>query len=195
MYQCVGLGMPHFCFITLGRNGTVELDKELEERIERELDSMGYELVKIEGGFSGRRQVLRIFIDRSDEGVTVDDCVRATKTLSLILDGVETIPGPYNLEISSPGFARPLTKPAHFERFRGERARVEYFVEGGLKMTGVGAITGASDVAVTISIDGTARIIPFERILKANLHPEERGISMDGCAKKERRGKGSGKRL
>ena len=176
-------------------HGSVELGKELEERIARELDSLGYELVKIETAFSGRRHILRVFIDRPHEGVTVDDCVRATKALSLVLDSTETIPGPFNLEISSPGFARPLTKPAHFERFRGEHARIEYVGEEGGKSTGVGAITCASDAAVTISIEGTERIIPFERILRANLYPEEQGASVSEFARRKRRDKRSGKRL
>jgi len=195
MYRSVGLGMPHFCFMTLEVQGSVALDKELEERIVRELDALGYEVVKIETMFLGRRSVLRIFIDRPDGGVTLDDCVRATKALSLLLDSSEAMPGPFNLEISSPGSARPLTKLAHFERCIGERARVEYRSEDGRTVTGIGAITGARSDAVSISVEGTERIIPFESILKANLHPEDRGNAEDGCTRRRRRGRGSGKRL
>ena len=170
----------------------MQLDKELEARIASELGTLGYEVVMIETFSSGRRKVIKIFIDRADGGVTIDDCVRATRAVSLVLDGVEAIPGPYNLEISSPGFARPLTKRTHFERFRGERSRIEHVDEGKGKITDVGAITDVSETAVTLSVGGTERIIPFERILRANLSPEERGIPGAGSPKK---GKRAGKRL
>jgi len=163
----------------------MELERELECFVSGELDALGYELVKLEAYFTGRRKTLRLFIDRPDGEVTIDDCVRATKALGLVLDGVATVPGPYNLEISSPGAARPLTKPAHFARFRGERARVEYLDEAGGKVTAVGTITGSSDEAVALTVDGIECVIAFEKILKANLKPEdrrnpERGDSRDG---------------
>jgi ribosome maturation factor RimP len=173
----------------------VGLSRELEDRIAREIDVLGYELIKIETFFLGRRTVLRIFIDRPDGGVTIDDCVRATKALSLVLDGEETMPGPYNLEISSPGLERPLTKPEHFGRFLGERARVEFLGEGEGRATSIGAITSASGTSITISVEGTEHTIPFERILKASLHPEDERVSKPEPAKGKKRGRHSGKRL
>lgn len=165
----------------------MELAHELEELIVREITALGYELVKIEPFFSGRRKVLRIFIDRPDGGVRIEDCVRVTKALGLVLDGVETMPGPYNLEISSPGIARPLTRPEHFERFRGERARVEYLDDAGAKVTAVGNIAGASAATIILSVDGSERSIAFGKILKANLRPDEWGAAKPACPKKERR--------
>ena len=59
---------------------------------------------------------LRVYIDHPD-GVTLALCERVTMLLS---DERER----YSLEVSSPGSERPLTKPAHFRRFVGRRARV-----------------------------------------------------------------------
>jgi ribosome maturation factor RimP len=195
MYQCVGLGMAPFSFMTLGRDVAVELDLELKERIERELDSLGYELVKLETFFRGRRTVLRIFIDRPDAAVSVDDCVRATKALGLLLDGAAAIPGPYNLEISSPGFDRALTKPEHFRRFRGGRARIEYRDAGGGRATIIGEISAATDEEVTITADAAPLVIPFERIARANLHPAAPETPAPGPRRRKGRRKRSGKRL
>ena len=170
-------------------------DTTLNELIERELDALGYELVKTEAFFSGRRKALRIFIDRPDAPVTIDDCVRVTKALGLVLDATETVPGPYNLEISSPGLARPLTKPAHFVRFRGERSRVEYLDDAGLKTTAIGTIMDASKTAVTISVDGVDRVILHARIVKANLHPADQGVREPEPRRQPRRGRRAGKRF
>jgi ribosome maturation factor RimP len=173
----------------------MEPDKELAELIERELDVLGYELVKMEALFSGRRKALRIFIDRPEVPVTIKDCIRVTKALGLVLDATETVPGPYNLEISSPGSARPLTKPAHFARFRGERSRVEYLDDAGVKTTAIGAIVDASETAVTVSADGVERIVPYARIVKANLHPADPGLREPEPRRQPRRGKRPGKRF
>ncbi|HVO77181.1 MAG TPA: ribosome maturation factor RimP, partial [Candidatus Bathyarchaeia archaeon] len=135
----------------------MDLAGELKGLVERELDGLGYELVKADAFLSGRRKTIRLFIDRPDGAVTIDDCVRVTKALGLALEGVETLPGPYNLEVSSPGFARALTKPAHFARFRGERARIEYLDAGGAKTTVVGMITEAGETSLTLSVDGVER--------------------------------------
>ena len=171
----------------------MDLDGELKSLIERELDVLGYELVKADVYLSGRRKAIRLFIDRADQAVTIADCVRVTKSLGLVLDGVATLPGPYNLEVSSPGVARPLTKPAHFARFRGERARVEYFEAGGAKTTAIGGIVAADETSLILSVDGVERTIAFESIMRANLHPAATGAPGPEC--REPRGDRRGKRL
>ncbi len=173
----------------------MEPDKELNELIERELAVLGYELVKTEALFSGRRKALRIFIDRLEAPVTIHDCIRVTKALGLVLDATETVSGPYNLEISSPGSARPLTKPAHFARFRGERSRVEYVDDAGVKTTAIGAIVDASETAVTVCADGVDRVIPHASIVKANLHPADQGLREPEPRRQPRRGNRAGKRF
>ena len=59
---------------------------------------------------------LRLFIDHPD-GVSLALCERVTEHLRELLFE-------YSLEVSSPGPQRPLTKPDHFRRFVGRRARV-----------------------------------------------------------------------
>ncbi len=59
---------------------------------------------------------LRLFVDHPD-GVTLEVCERVTRAL-------EDVRERYALEVSSPGSQRPLTKPTHFRRFLGRRARV-----------------------------------------------------------------------
>lgn len=85
----------------------------------------GCELYDLEftGGELGR--VLRVFIDRP-EGVSLDDCANVSRGLNLVLDDEDVIPGgAYELEVSSPGLERKLTKPWHFERAQGRLIRVK----------------------------------------------------------------------
>ena len=88
------------------------------------LAQLGYELVDLEYVPGRAHAVLRIFIDRAG-GVGLDDCERVSGEVSALLDVEDPVPTGYTLEVSSPGLDRVLRTPAHFQRFVGERVRVE----------------------------------------------------------------------
>ena len=119
-------------------------------------------------------QTLRLFIDHPD-GVTLAVCERVSSHLG---DYRER----YSLEVSSPGQDRPLTKPQHFTRFLGRRARVrlrdgEHVAAGTQKQappvakTLVGELVGASEQEVTIAAPDGIVTIPYEQIVRSNLVP------------------------
>ncbi len=150
----------------------MDQDVRLEDFVSRELERLGFELVKLEMPVRGRRRIIRLFIDHPDKDVTINDCVQVTKAIGFVLEGEDFVPGPYNLEVSSPGINRSLTKPAHFKRFSGRMARIEHTARDGGKETLIGAIVGSDDETVTLRVAGEVRRIAFEEILRANLHGE-----------------------
>lgn len=79
----------------------------------------GLELVDVEN-VPGSRRTLRVLIDKPG-GVNVSDCARFSRRLSDCLDMNQTVPGPYQLEVSSPGIERPLTSLEAVERYAGRR--------------------------------------------------------------------------
>jgi len=92
--------------------------------LEPTLTHMGYELYAVEqSGQAGR--TLRISIDRN-EPITIADCERASKVIGPLLDNANLIPGPYDLEVSSPGAERPLRRKEDYQRFNGKRVNVRY---------------------------------------------------------------------
>jgi ribosome maturation factor RimP len=115
---------------------------------------------------------LRLFIDHPD-GVSLDLCERVTGHLG---DYRER----YALEVSSPGQDRPLTKPQHFSRFLGRRARVrlrrETAVDGSAGAAAgqrqlTGELVGVSDSDVTLAAADGLVTIPYEQIARSNLIP------------------------
>jgi ribosome maturation factor RimP len=108
---------------------------------------------------------VRLFIDHPD-GVTLDLCERVTQQLAPIRER-------YALEVSSPGSDRPLTKPQHFRRFLGRRARVRTREarEGHSSFTG--ELVGATDAEVTIAAETGVVSIPYSSIARSNLVPGE----------------------
>ena len=104
---------------------------------------------------------LRLTIDHPD-GVSLALCERVTRELGELL-------ADYALEVSSPGPERPLTKPDHFRRFLGRKARVRTRQprEGHKSFTG--ELVGASDEEVTVAADGGVVSIPYTEISRSNL--------------------------
>ena len=106
---------------------------------------------------------LRLFIDHPD-GVSLELCERVSGELIEYRQQ-------YALEVSSPGQDRPLTKPQHYTRFLGRRARVRLreAAEGHKQLTG--ELVGASDSDVTIAAPDGILTIPYEQIVRSNLVP------------------------
>ena len=104
---------------------------------------------------------VRLFIDHP-EGVDLALCERVTNHLrDLLVD--------YALEVSSPGPERPLTKPQHFRRYVGRRARVRTREDHGGRKTFTGELVGASDSEVTVAADTGVVTIPYVDINRSNL--------------------------
>jgi ribosome maturation factor RimP len=135
------------------------IQQDIEERLaaaEPDVEVLTAEVV------SGR--TLRLFIDHPD-GVTLDLCERVTHHLNDVRER-------YALEVSSPGPKRPLTKPQHFRRFIGRRARVRTRGEHEGHHSFTGELVGASDDAVTIAADTGVIAIPYADITRSNLVEE-----------------------
>ena len=102
---------------------------EIAQDLERRVEELGYEVVELRWGGSGRRPMLKLRIDRPDtirgEGVTVDECAKVSRALESWLDEYEGLSERYVLEVSSPGVDRPLVRPRDFERFKGEHVAVK----------------------------------------------------------------------
>jgi ribosome maturation factor RimP len=147
------------------------LQADIEARLGRYEPDVEVLLVEVLQG-----RTLRVFIDHP-EGVTLGLCERVTMLLGEFRER-------YALEVSSPGNERPLTKPAHFRRFVGRRARVrtrhprpagcEGRAAGGgaQRRSFTGELVGASEDEVTLAAEGGVIAIPYSEIRRSNLLEE-----------------------
>ena len=113
-------------------------------------------LAEIVGG-----RLVRLFIDHPD-GVTLELCERVTNRLPEVREK-------YALEVSSPGADRPLTKPEHFRRFLGHRARVRTRGDHDGRRSFVGELLEAGDESVTVAADTGVVSIAYSDIHRSNL--------------------------
>jgi ribosome maturation factor RimP len=110
---------------------------------------------------SANPSTLRLVVDHP-AGVDLDMCERITYHLRDLL--LET-----GLEVSSPGPERPLTKPDHFRRYIGRRARVRTREDHGGRKSFTGELVGATDQEVTVAADTGIVSIPYSDINRSNL--------------------------
>jgi ribosome maturation factor RimP len=115
--------------------------------------------------------LLRVFIDHPD-GVSLAVCERVTRALANLRET-------YSIEVSSPGTERPLTKPDHFRRFLGRRARVRTRdahvargAQGEARRSFTGELVGASDDEVTLAAPDGIVAIPYTDIQRSHLVEE-----------------------
>jgi ribosome maturation factor RimP len=149
--------------------GRAELLERARNTVLPVLQELGYDLVEIALAASHGRRILRIFIDQK-QGVTLEDCARASKTVGAELDRCDFMSGRYYLEVSSPGAERRLRTGEDFARFLGRKARVRFKDTGGKVEEAVGLIESFSNDLVGVSSDqlGTVRI-RLADIVRANL--------------------------
>ena len=135
----------------------------IQERIEAKLASAEPEVEVLLAEVVGGTRV-RLFIDHP-EGVSLALCERVTHQLGEVREA-------YALEVSSPGSERPLSKPEHFRRFVGRRARVRIRPtqpdhDGRRSFTG--ELLGATDSEVTVAADTGVVSIPYADIHRSHL--------------------------
>ena len=143
--------------------------------VEPAVESEGLELVELECLRMKTRWLVRIFIDR-EGGATLDDCTALSHQLGDLLNVHDLPPGPYTLEVSTPGLDRPLTRDKDFEKYRGARVRIRTRepIDGSRNFLGtcVDYATEGGRRIVTLDVDGRSVRIDRENIQKANLEYE-----------------------
>jgi ribosome maturation factor RimP len=134
--------------------------QRLRDTLEPVVRAAGYDLEDVAVAAAGRRNVLRVVVDR-DGGVDLDAVADVSRAVSEALDGDDVMgDAPYTLEVSSPGVDRPLTEPRHWRRAAGRLVRAP-LREGG-EVTG--RVVQADDATVTLDVAGSPMAIRFDQL-------------------------------
>ena len=143
---------------------------KIAEIAERVGQAEGIEVVETEFLGAGKQRLLRFYIDKP-EGVTHGDCENFSQKVGAILDAEDVIPGEnYTLEVSSPGVERKLTKPADYERFNGQKAKIVTREPIEDQKHWEGILRGFEDEQILIEpSEGRLIRIPLSGVKRANL--------------------------
>jgi ribosome maturation factor RimP len=145
-----------------------EIIRKVADIVEPVLRDDLLELVDIEFHPTGRRWVLRLFVDK-EGGVGIRDCERTSREVGRLLDVEDVIEHPYVLEVSSPGLTRSLKRKQDFDRSVGKRCRIVTTaqIEGRTEFRG--EIIASTEEDVELRDEAGTYSIPVCAIKKANL--------------------------
>jgi ribosome maturation factor RimP len=132
------------------------IQADIEARLAEAEPEVEVLLAEVVGG-----RLVRLFIDHP-RGVSLELCERVTKLLPELREN-------YGLEVSSPGPERPLSKPDHFRRYVGRRARLRTRGRHDGRHSFTGELLGATDDAVTVAADTGVVSIDYADIQRSNL--------------------------
>lgn len=146
-------------------------DIKLRQLLQPVVEALGCELWGLELQSGGKTKLLRIYIDRAEEGVGIEDCERVSRQSSAVLDVEDAINGEYILEVSSPGMDRPLYELSQYEQFIGEdiSLRLRFPYEG--RRNFKGRLTGVDGDEIIVVATDHEFLFPVEGIEKANVIP------------------------
>jgi ribosome maturation factor RimP len=144
---------------------------ELAKLLEPTIEGLGYELIDLEARLGSKGGLVRVYIDKPD-GIDLEDCEQVSQAISALLDVEDPVPGNYNLEVSSPGLDRKLTKVEHFQRFAGEIVKVQtrFPIEGRRRFRGT--LVSSDEENIVVEVDGESHSLPLKTIDNARLVPD-----------------------
>jgi ribosome maturation factor RimP len=151
---------PTFSFVGEGR------DVDAEALVRPVIETAGFELVEVVRTREHGRAVLRVVVDRP-ESIDVEVLAALSERVSRRLDEAGFEIGPYELQVSSPGIERPLTRPEHFRRFLGEQVKVKTTAPLAGSRTHTGTLVSADDDAIVIAVAGDERRVAYVDIVSA----------------------------
>ncbi len=149
-----------------------ELKEEIRRLAEPVIETEGMELIHVECVKMRTRWIIRLYLDK-ENGVTLDDCSNVSNQLGDIFDVHDLLPGSYTLEVSSPGFDRPISRDTDFVKFKNARVNIKT----GVKIDGVKNFHGVlsdyieenGEKVVLLKAAGKTYRILKKDIIKANL--------------------------
>jgi len=103
---------------------TVTAVTRLEPIFEPVIEQAGFKLVRLRM-MGGAQQTLQVMAERPDGSMDVEGCATLSHALLDFIEANDPVPGEYEIEVSSPGIDRPLTRPMDFIRWSGHEAKIE----------------------------------------------------------------------
>lgn len=142
-----------------------QIERKVYEFLKESIQGLGCDIVKVKNFQSKKTKILQIIIERMDEkSVSIDDCERVSRHVSNLLDVEDIIDDRYNLEISSPGLDKPLTRRKDFESSLGMMAKISLFESINGRRRFSGKICEVAGDEVVVAIKDT------KELLKLNLN-------------------------
>jgi ribosome maturation factor RimP len=159
----------------------------LEPIFEPVIEQAGFRLVRLRI-MGGASKTLQIMAERPDGSMDVEGCTSLSHAVLDFIEREDPVEGDYEIEVSSPGIDRPLTRLTDFSRWKGHEAKIELTAPlptaNGERKRFRGKLEGLDGNDVIIAMQDDQARIPFRAILEAKLVLTDKLIQEDLKAKK-----------
>lgn len=145
-----------------------QITRRVYDLIDPIVSEEGCELFDVEIVTEFSQRVLRVSIDK-EGGVNVDDCSRVSSAIEDVIEVEGIVTGHYNLEVSSPGFNRPLTKLVHFNQVLEKTVQIQTHEKINGRANYKGILKKAENNEVFVQVDDQEFCLPLDQIRKAHL--------------------------
>ncbi len=183
---------------------TVQAASHLEPVFEPVIEKAGFKLVRLRV-MGGAQKTLQVMAERPDGSMDVEGCTALSHALLDFIEAEDPIEGEYEIEVSSPGIDRPLTRPMDFARWAGHEVKIELSMP--VRSVGEsqsdqskgrrrfrGTLLGMEGQDVAIRADNAEFKFPYRAIANAKLVLTDKLINEDLKARKGVHGSVGGSR-
>ena len=137
------------------------IEERVETLVEKTIEALGYKLYDVQYAKEGKDYFLRIFIEKPDGAISLEDCERVNNEIDEMLDTADYIKEQYFLEVSSTGVEKVIRKDNHLQDNIGETIDIKLFKPINNSKEFVGILKNFDDETIYVDVDGN--VVEFER--------------------------------
>ena len=145
-----------------------KIEEKVEKLVKEPIEKNGYTLYDVEYAKEGKEYYLRIFIEKPNQTISIEDCEKVNDIVNPILDETEVIKDQYYLEVSSTGVEKNLRKLEHYKDVIGKEIKIKLFKkddEGNKEIEGL--LEKVDEHEITLQKDGKNIIVTMSNIAQA----------------------------
>ena len=103
------------------------IEEKVENLVKKQIEDLGYSLYDVQYVKEGQDYYLRIFIEKPNGSIDLNDCEKVNDGINDLLDKADYIKEQYFLEVSSTGLEKVLRRDEHLEQNIGKNVEVKLF--------------------------------------------------------------------
>lgn len=137
------------------------IEERVETLVEKTIENLGYQLYDVQYAKEGKDYFLRIFIQKENGTISLEDCEKVNNEIEEMLDTADYIKEQYFLEVSSTGIEKQIRKTKHLQENLNEIIDVKLFKPINNNKEYIGILTKFDDESIYLKVDN--QIIEFEK--------------------------------
>lgn len=134
------------------------IEERVEVLIQKPIEDLGYRLYDVQYVKEGQNYFLRIFIEKTEGTIDLNDCEKVNNEINDILDTADYIKEQYFLEVSSTGVEKVLRKDKHLQDNIGSEIEIKLFKPIDKKKEFIGTLEDFNGEEIILKLESNTKI-------------------------------------